>query len=99
MFKVIEFIIELFGWLRIVASPTLLGIIIGVFVYFPNPTPTTLIIGLLIVILGLITGVVWATRVWKNKGTINFLSRVIATPELDKPANEIKKTENEEKKN
>lgn len=88
MFKVIEFIIEIFGWLRIVASPTLLGIIIGAFIYFPNPSPTSLIISLLIVVLGLTAGIFWATRVWKNKGTINFLSRVDATPELDNTTSE-----------
>ncbi len=96
MFKVIEFIIELFGWLRIVASPTLLGLIIGAFIYFPNPTPTSLIISILIVVLGLTAGIFWATRVWKNKGTINFLSRIEGTPELDNPTSETS-TEQEKK--
>jgi hypothetical protein len=41
---------------------------------------------------GLILGIIWATRTWKKHGTMQFLSRLNATPDLDK------KTEKENKK-
>lgn len=74
---------ESLGWLKIAASPTLVGLVIAAIIYFPNPTSTTLIIGLLVAILGLATGIVWATKHLKKNGTIDFSSRVMATPELD----------------
>lgn len=78
-----ELITESIGWLQIVASPFLIGIIIGALIYFPNPSSITLILGIIVVILGLFLGIMWANKEWKGKGTIWFMSRVMATPELD----------------
>lgn len=83
MHRVFEFIMEIIGWLQIVASPFLIGLGIGAFIYFPNPTLTNLIIGIVISIIGLITGIIWATKIWKTKGTMWFVSQVSATPDLD----------------
>jgi hypothetical protein len=83
-----EFIIEVFGWLRIVASPLLAGVAIGFIVVCNWTSDIGLIVGISIAALGLIVGIIWATRVWKRKGTIEFLSRVSATPELDRSEND-----------
>lgn len=40
--------------------------------------------------IGLVIGIIWATRQWKGKGTIWFMSRIMATPELDNPDEEVK---------
>lgn len=85
MFKIFEYIIEALGWLRIVASPLLIGLAIGAVIYFPYPTTTRLVIGILFAAIGLIVGVLWATKIWRTKaGTEAFLSRIMSTPELDK---------------
>jgi hypothetical protein len=42
-----------------------------------------LTIGLTISIIGLLLGIVWATKVWKKTGTSTFMSRVNASPELN----------------
>ena len=42
-----------------------------------------LILWILISISGLIMGIIWATKKFKTTGTVHFLSRVMATPELD----------------
>ena len=34
--------------------------------------------------IGLIIGIVWATRIWKKQGTIEFVSRVNASPEYNR---------------
>ena len=78
-----DFLIEIVGWLQIVASPFLIGLIIGCIVYFSKSNITTLIVGIVIATIGLCIGIVWATRVWRKKGTIHFMSRTMATPELD----------------
>jgi hypothetical protein len=76
--------IEFLGWLRIVASPLLLFSIIGACIYFYDPTTTRLIVGLIVSFAGLVLGILWATSIWKKYGTMQFLSRTDATPELDK---------------
>lgn len=84
MTKFFEQIAELSGWLRIAASPLLIGLLIGAVVYFPDRTTTTLVIGICIAILGLLVGMLLATKIFKSKkGTIWFLSRTRATPDPD----------------
>lgn len=90
IFRIFELITESIGWLQIVASPLLIGLIIGAIIYFPNPTTTRLVMGIIVATLGLVIGVIWATKQWKGKGTIWFMSRIMATPELDKPDDEVK---------
>jgi len=72
IFKVLEFITEVFGWLQIVVSPLLIGLGIGAIIYFPNPSITRLIIGIIVACIGLVIGVYWATKKWKGKGTVFF---------------------------
>lgn len=79
---------EIMGWLQIAASPLLIGALIGGAVYLSNPTPGRLAIGILIALAGLIIGIAWATYVWKKKGTINFVSRIDASPEPDEEEKE-----------
>ncbi len=90
VFRIFEFITEVIGWLQIVASPLLIGLIIGSIIYFTDPSKTRLIIGITFAIAGLILGIIWGTNQWKGKGTIWFMSRIMATPELDKKDKETK---------
>ena len=78
-----ELFTESAGWLQIVASPFLIGLIAGAFVYFPKPGTARLIIAISIATTGLYIGIAWANRIWRKKGTTHFMSRIIATPELD----------------
>lgn len=82
-FKVFENITEIISWLQIVASPTLLCGGIGAFIYFRNPNLINLIIAFCVSIVGLVSGILYANKAWKTKGTVWFMSRVIASPELD----------------
>ncbi len=90
MHKIFEIITEIVGWLQIVLSPTLLGIAFGFGIYYNFPNQIGMISGVLIAIIGLIIGIIWATKKFKTTGTIHFLSRISATPELDN----IEKEEN-----
>ncbi len=83
IFRAIEVFTEILGWLRIVLSPLLLGVFVGALIYFYFPTPTGFAIGITAVVLGLVIGIIWATKQWKGKGTVAFLSRIDATPDLD----------------
>jgi hypothetical protein len=78
-----DYFTEVIGWIQIVFFPLLLAGITGFFIYISNPTTTRLIIGIGITLIGLVAGIIFATKIWKKKGTINFISRVSASPELD----------------
>ncbi|WP_343632932.1 hypothetical protein [Fluviicola sp.] len=67
------------AWLQIAASPTLIGVIIGVIIGLAGNAGLGIVVGL----LGLVIGIVWAMRVSKEEGTSQFMSRTMATPELD----------------
>jgi hypothetical protein len=83
IFRVFELFTESIGWFQIVASPLLIGLIVGAIIYLPNPTTNRLVLGIFVVTLGLVIGIIWASKQWKGKGTIWFMSRIMATPELD----------------
>ena len=93
--KTFELITEIVGWILIVLSPTLIGIAFGLAFYFNLPNDFGLIISNLIAITGLTIGIIWATKKFRTTGTIHFLSRISATPELDN----VEKTESGKKKN
>ena len=83
MTKILEFITELIGWFQIVLSPFLIALVIGAIIYFNKQDTIGLFIAIAVVALGLIIGTVIATKIWRKKGTIEFLSRIDASPDLD----------------
>jgi hypothetical protein len=83
MHKIFEIITEIVGWIQIVLSPTIIGIAFGFGIYYNFPNEIGMVLGILIAVIGLIIGIIWATKKFKTTGTIHFLSRVSATPELD----------------
>lgn len=91
IFSTLKFITESIGWIQIFASPLLIGLLIGFIIYFSKPCMTRLLIGSVVVTSGLIIGVILATKQWKKKGTISFMSRIMSTPELDKSNEENKR--------
>ena len=83
MIKLFEWTTSFFAWLQIVASPLFFGVILGLIVYGIYPTTLGLNLGIAIATLGLTIGIIFATRIWKKRGTVDFISRVSASPELD----------------
>jgi hypothetical protein len=84
-----DYLTEVIGWIQIVFSPLLLAGILGFFIYISNPSTTRLIIGIGVATIGLVLGILLATKIWKKIGTINFISKVSATPELDNIDNKL----------
>ncbi len=78
-----DYAVEVIGWLEIVLSPLLAGLVIAALFYFSNPTTLRLVIAIAVILISLIIGIVIATKIWKKKGTMHFMSRIMATPELD----------------
>ena len=75
-------LLEVFGWIRIVASPLLIGALIGFGVYISNPDSTRLIIAIIIASIGLLTGIIWATKVWRKGSTMDYTT--IGSHDFDK---------------
>jgi hypothetical protein len=75
---------EAIGWFQIFMSPFLIGVIISAIIYFPNPNTLTLVLALVIILLGIIIGIRLASKIYKSEnGTIHFISRTDATPDID----------------
>lgn len=88
MQKTFHLIIEIFCSFQIVLSPLLIGAFIGIVVYFSDPSTTRLVLAVLIALAGLILGIIWAVKVSRKEGASHFMSRIMATPELDKKREE-----------
>ena len=81
MNKIFEIITEIFGFIAIVLSPTLLGLGIGFISYNYIGNTLGIVIWIIIGLLGFVFGIFFAFQKWKNGGTVHFLSRISATPE------------------
>lgn len=88
IYKILEWILEAIGWVRIVLSPLLLCSAIGAIIYLHNPNQTRFLIAIVIAIAGLIAGILFANKQWKTTGTMWFLSRVDASPDVDELVHE-----------
>lgn len=73
--KLIAYILEIFGWIRIALAPTILGCILGLLIYNENQTKFGLIVALIFGAAGLVTGVVLATRISIKRGALKFMTR------------------------
>ncbi len=74
--KIIQFILEIFGWLFIVFGTTAASALIGFLIYIKWETGIGKMLSLLIISIGFIIGAVWATRIWRKYGTVEWLSGI-----------------------
>lgn len=82
--KILEWIAEALSWLKIAASPTLLGLFLGFLFYLFKPDVVGLIFGGLFSVVGLVIGIILATNISKKMEATEFNSRIYATPDFDK---------------
>jgi hypothetical protein len=75
--------VEVLGFLRIAIVPWILASVVGFIIYGSTKTKSGLVFGILCSLFGLGLGIFWAINVWRKHGTMNFLSAVDASPDLD----------------
>lgn len=80
----LDVVADVFAGLQIVASPLIVGIILGFLVYLAVRGTAGVILGSLVVLAGLVVGIIWATKVWRKHGTMSFMSRLLSFPEMRK---------------
>ena len=88
--KVLAFLIDVCSWLKIIASPFLIAVVIAIIIYLNVSGTLGLVLSVSMLLFGLVVGVVLALRIWEKQGTTTFLARIHATPELDKVNREKK---------
>lgn len=78
-------IVDIVAWIKIFISPTLVGLIIGTYLWLSNENNDLMQMAALgVVALGIAGGIIWAERVRKKQGTQEFVSTIYRTPELEK---------------
>jgi len=82
--KIVDTILECIGCLQIAISPIIISILLAAAVYYYKQDRIGLILSIIILLAGIITGVIWATRIYRKRGTVNFMAKVSSNPELDK---------------
>jgi 2-oxo-4-hydroxy-4-carboxy-5-ureidoimidazoline decarboxylase len=76
-------LVSVIGWLEIATSPFLIGLAAGVISWLTLGGKIGLATGLLLTGLGLASGILFAEKVRCKAGTVAFLSRIRAHPELN----------------
>ncbi len=91
-YKFIEGTIEVFSFLKIVISPLLIGLFIGIVIYANKTDDVGFFVGILFVIIGLVVGVKLAMWARKSQGSATeFNARVNASPDIDEIIRKDKK--------
>ncbi|MBW8362495.1 MAG: hypothetical protein K0M56_09960 [Kaistella sp.] len=83
---------ETVGWIQIFLSPFLIGLIISAVIYFAYPGIWTMIAACAVLALSVVLGAKMASKAAREHGTMNYISRTDATPELDE---QLKKENND----
>jgi len=74
---------EVIAWIQIVLSLFFIASVLGFILYMYYKTDMALMGGISIAVLGLLIGIRRANKAYRGKGTVDLVSRVSATPELD----------------
>ena len=80
--KIIEWLLSALAWLQIFISPVIIGAIIGLIIWLNMRNVYGLSVAIIIALIGCGVGVAFAEKARQSKGTIEFMSRNIAHPEL-----------------
>ncbi|UOQ97127.1 hypothetical protein MUN81_18035 [Hymenobacter sp. 5317J-9] len=85
--KIIEWLLSSLAWLQIFISPAITGSIIGVIIWLNMRNALGFSAAIIIALIGCGVGVAFAEKARRGKGTIEFMSRNIAHPELREKEN------------
>ena len=71
--RIVDFLLNMLGWLQIVAATTAIGFIIGLAIYYFNHNVEFVAVWI-ISCISFFAGAVLATRIWIKHGSVNWLS-------------------------
>jgi len=73
MTKLQLFLTGLSGWFHIFLFPVLISLMLSLLVYLTMPASIGVAFSLLLVFIGMITGIIMATRVLRRRGAAGFI--------------------------
>lgn len=73
MIKAIKILIEIIGWLAIAGGVTLGAGLVSLIIYSKSENKA---IAFAVLIVGFLTGAIWATRISMKHGTVEWLSQI-----------------------
>lgn len=76
--------VEFLAYVRIFLSPMLFFSIVGGLFYWYNSSTTGIITAIVFVVIGALCGLLLCAYARKKGGAVSFISRIHASPELDK---------------
>ena len=79
----IDKLTKAFAWLQIAIAPAIVGIGVGIFVWSRLANLWGIVIGSTVAVSSIIGGIMWANKMSRKNGSIQFMAKVSATPELD----------------
>ena len=79
--KLLAKLTSFFAWLQIAAAPVLLGGLLALGLLCGIPSPTGLLLAVLVGGAGLGLGIWWAERVRRQAGTVAFMARLSDSPD------------------
>lgn len=85
--KIIEWLLSSLAWLQIFISPAIIGVALGVIIWLNMRNVWGLSAAVIIALIGCGLGIAFAEKARRNKGTIEFMARNIAHPELGEKEN------------
>lgn len=75
--------IESYSFLKIVLSPLIIGTLLGFVLYhYFEKSQTGAILFAVCILLGLISGIIWARQVSRKFGALHFISRTDASDDI-----------------
>ena len=80
MNKIFHLAIEVFFWIMTVLSPLFASALLAVLSYYSFNFP--FVISLILIVLGAIAGVIFAEKIRRKHGCLNYWSRIMATPDI-----------------
>jgi len=83
--NLVEKFVALLSWVQIMIAPFSGGVIIGFIIWGNNQNTMGLSIGIGFAVLGLVLGILWAEKIRRKNGTMNFIAKARGSPELDDP--------------
>jgi ABC-type enterochelin transport system permease subunit len=72
--KIINIVLEIIGWFQIAFGCALAGALLGAALCQVFPSHERFTIFTIGFLLGSVIGVIWATRIWRKHGTVEWLS-------------------------
>lgn len=82
--KIVEQAIESVFYLKVFASPVLIGIILSFFIVMGLDSALGNFLATIIMILSLYTGYLWASKAKKKYGSSNYYSKIYKTETINK---------------